>query len=111
MPPTTRRQPSRRREEEQPRRQVAGERGRVFAAVILGFCVLSFIDTFHTLEPYSGRRSLLSSAYLATTSTLLPWAHHYLVDVSDKPNPDGETALFWHIPKSGGTTAKRLYQW
>jgi len=106
MLPTTRSQSRR----EEPRRQVTGERGRVFAAVILGFCVLSFIDTFHTLEPYSGRRSLLSSAYLATTSTLLPWAHHYLADVSDAPDPDGETALFWHIPKSGGTTAKRLYQ-
>lgn len=108
MLPTTRSQSRR----EEPRRQVAGKRGRVFAAVILGFCVLSFIDTFHTLEPYSGdrHRSLLSSAYLATTSTLLPWAHHYLVDVNDAPNPDVETALFWHIPKSGGTTAKRLYQ-
>lgn len=104
MLPTTRNQTT------ESRRQVAGERSRVFAAVILGFCALSVIDTFRTLEPYSGRRSLLSSAYLATTSTLLPWAHHYLVDVSDKPNPDAETALFWHIPKSGGTTAKRLYQ-
>jgi len=28
----------------------------------------------------------------------------------DRPDPTAETALFWHIPKSGGTTAKRLYQ-
>jgi len=28
----------------------------------------------------------------------------------DRPDPKAETALFWHIPKSGGTTAKRLYQ-
>jgi len=28
----------------------------------------------------------------------------------DRPDVKAETALFWHIPKSGGTTAKRLYQ-
>jgi hypothetical protein len=40
----------------------------------------------------------------------VPWAHHNLVDVTEAPDPSRETALFWHIPKSGGTTAKRLYQ-
>jgi len=32
------------------------------------------------------------------------------VDSTTPPDPKDETALFWHIPKSGGTTAKRLYQ-
>jgi hypothetical protein len=60
----------------------------------------------------SSRRSLLSTMYLSSSdhSTLLPWAHHNIVDVSTTPDPTVETALFWHIPKSGGTTAKRLYQ-
>ena len=40
----------------------------------------------------------------------MPWAHHNLVDITTTPNTKLETALFWHIPKSGGTTAKRLYQ-
>jgi hypothetical protein len=31
------------------------------------------------------------------------------VDVREAPSTE-ETALFWHIPKSGGTTVKRLYQ-
>jgi len=52
----------------------------------------------------------LSSLYLSGPSTLLPWAQHHLVDVTARPDPEAETALFWHIPKSGGTTAKRLYQ-
>lgn len=81
----------------EPRRHAAFERSRLVAAVIVGFCVLSVVDNFRTLEPYSGRRSLLSNAYLAAQSTLLPWAHYYLVDVTDRPNPEAETALFWHM--------------
>ena len=92
-------EPRRRRRREQ-QQGGASEKARLFGAVIFGLCALSVIDSFRTLEPYSsssGRRSLLSNAYLAAQSTLLPWAHHYLVDVTDKPNPDGETALFWHM--------------
>jgi hypothetical protein len=48
--------------------------------------------------------------YLSAHSTLMPWAHHNLVDITTTPNTEIETPLFWHIPKSGGTTAKRLYQ-
>mmetsp|Transcript_9698 Transcript_9698/g.21031 ORF Transcript_9698/g.21031 Transcript_9698/m.21031 type:complete len:427 (+) Transcript_9698:297-1577(+) len=41
---------------------------------------------------------------------LPPWAENYLFDITERPIPSKETALFWHIPKSGGTTAKRLYE-
>jgi len=83
---------------------------RICGSVILAFCLLSILENILSTSG-SGRRSLLSELYLGVThSTLMPWAYHHLVDVKDKPNPDAETALFWHIPKSGGTTAKRLYQ-
>lgn len=57
-----------------------------------------------------GRRSLSAFDPYLDSSTLLPWAQHNLVDVNEQPNPEKDTALFWHIPKSGGTTAKRLYE-
>lgn len=40
---------------------------------------------------------------------LAPWAHQFFADVNKKPDASRETALFWHIPKSGGTTVKNLY--
>lgn len=58
-------------------------------------------------------RRLLSSldAYLDSSAAELPlWAHQNLVSVTERPNPSAETVLFWHIPKSGGTTAKRMYE-
>eukprot|EP01082_Thalassiosira_pseudonana_P004792 g4565.t1 g4565 contig15:1299971-1302522(+) len=91
---------------------------RVAVAVILSFCIVSIIDLHKLLSSTAdyngsrseGRRSLLTSLYLEAHSTLLPWAHHHLVDVLETPDFEKETALFWHVPKSGGTTAKRLYQ-
>lgn len=56
------------------------------------------------------RRSLAVLDGQLSHSALPPWAQYNLVDVSQKPDPSSETALFWHIPKSGGTTAKRLYE-
>lgn len=61
----------------------------------------------------NGRRSLAITTninYLKLESTLPPWAHYNLRSVKQSPDPSTETALFWHIPKSGGTTAKQLYQ-
>ncbi|KAL7542548.1 hypothetical protein ACHAWF_007201 [Thalassiosira exigua] len=61
-------------------------------------------------DPSGGRRLLSALHPFLESNTLPPWAQHHLVDVQDKPDPSTETALFWHIPKSGGTTAKRLYE-
>ncbi|KAL7541099.1 hypothetical protein ACHAXR_010620 [Thalassiosira sp. AJA248-18] len=86
---------------------------RLAGAVILALCLLNILDGdmfVRQSNTTGGRRSLLSSLYLAGPSTLLPWAQHHLMDVTERPDPEAETALFWHIPKSGGTTAKRLYQ-
>ena len=48
----------------------------------------------------------------AQTSIIYPWARDLLIPLTDihMPNPEGETAIFWHIPKSGGTTAKNFYK-
>lgn len=56
------------------------------------------------------RRSLSALDSYLGGNALPFWAQHHLVDVTERPNPSTETALFWHIPKSGGTTAKRLYE-
>lgn len=76
---------------------------RVAVAVILSFCIVSIIDLHKLLSSTAdyngsrseGRRSLLTSLYLEAHSTLLPWAHHHLVDVLETPDFEKETALFW----------------
>ena len=45
-----------------------------------------------------------------TSSTIYPWAENHLQPLTTAPNPSTETVLFWHIPKSGGTTAKSIYE-
>lgn len=94
----------------------AREKNRnVIVGLVVALCLLNIIEVDIVVDNAGGgtgggRRSLLSTLYLAGPSTLLPWAQHHLVDVQERPDPVAETALFWHIPKSGGTTAKRLYQ-
>jgi len=71
----------------------------------------SMIFSQHRSSSLPERRRSLSVLDPYVGSNALPsWAQHHLVDVTEKPNPSAETALFWHIPKSGGTTAKRLYE-
>ena len=42
---------------------------------------------------------------------IYPWAEHNLKPITERLNPGNETAsLFWHVPKSGGTTAKAMYE-
>ena len=130
----------------------------LIAGLVMALCILNMIEVDIVVDGPGGgagvgRRSLLSTLYLAGPSTLLPWAQHHLVDVMERPDPVAETALFWReflsffrvahssysscrnvvvdppppiplltispvlllspladIPKSGGTTAKRLYQ-
>mmetsp|Transcript_2022 Transcript_2022/g.4221 ORF Transcript_2022/g.4221 Transcript_2022/m.4221 type:complete len:406 (+) Transcript_2022:25-1242(+) len=77
--------------------------------IILTFCLLTLLNDLVSTSG-TNRRSLLSTLYLgATHSTLLPWSHHQIDDVKTDPKNSNSTAMFWHIPKSGGTTAKRLY--
>jgi len=73
----------------------------VLIAIILGLCLINILDVDISIGRHTnsssgggGRRSLLSSLYLSGPSTLLPWAQHHLVDVTDRPT-ETETALFW----------------
>ena len=86
----------------------------VVAVFIIAASVLLVNQLQHSSTSSSPleRRRLLSSldAYLDSNAELPLWAHQNLVSVTEWPNPSAETALFWHIPKSGGTTAKRMYE-
>jgi hypothetical protein len=82
------------------------------AAILVGFCVaatlLITLDEIPTDDDQSSswievRRSLRAVG-------IYPWAEHNLVPLTEMPDPDNETPLFWHIPKSGGTTAKAMYE-
>jgi len=73
----------------------------ILIAIILGLCLVNILDVDISIGRHTnsssgggGRRSLLSSLYLSGPSTLLPWAQHHLVDVTDRPT-ETETALFW----------------
>ena len=73
----------------------------ILIAIILGLCLINILDVDISIGRHTnsssgggGRRSLLSSLYLSGPSTLLPWAQHHLVDVTDRPT-ETETALFW----------------
>ena len=86
----------------------------VVAVFIIAASVLLVNQLQHSSTSSSPleRRRLLSSldAYLDSNAELPLWAHQNLISVTEWPNPSAETALFWHIPKSGGTTAKRMYE-
>ncbi|KAL7462716.1 hypothetical protein ACHAXS_003089 [Conticribra weissflogii] len=87
---------------------------RISLAILLTLSFLSIlldIDLHLPSSHSSLRRSLQTASklrYLGRShSALLPYAHHNLRRTKLL---DGDaTPLFWHIPKSGGTTAKRLY--
>jgi hypothetical protein len=76
-------------------------------AAILALCIFGILN--FELEPtsYYARRFL--SLDDLDTNGEPAWITTNLIDLHQKPNPSEETPLFWHIPKSGGTTAKRLY--
>jgi len=53
---------------------------------------------------------LLKESPEERTYTLYPWARRLIRPLTTTPEPERETALFWHIPKSGGSTVKQLYK-
>eukprot|EP01082_Thalassiosira_pseudonana_P004240 g3775.t1 g3775 contig13:129259-130714(-) len=74
--------------------------------VISIFSVDNFLQSAESDDRPIGRRFLLVESLI----TMSPWAYRNLVDINESPNASDETAMFWHIPKSGGTTVKRVYQ-
>ncbi|KAL7529109.1 hypothetical protein ACHAWF_002840 [Thalassiosira exigua] len=43
-------------------------------------------------------------------SPIYPWARHHLRPLTSTPGRSREVVFFWHIPKSGGTTVKTIYE-
>ena len=85
----------------------------VYTLIGLAFWTLLELHSVEVYSESSGARRLSTTSnisYLQSSdSTLPPWAHYNLRSVKERPD-SSETHLFWHIPKSGGTTAKQLYQ-
>ena len=79
----------------------ANNANKIIAIGLVVFCFINILDLDILLVNHQGgtgtgrRRSLLSTLYLAGPSTLLPWAHHHLIDVTDRPDPLAKNALFW----------------
>ncbi|KAL7529500.1 hypothetical protein ACHAXR_004756 [Thalassiosira sp. AJA248-18] len=102
---------------------------KAVAAVIVGACLIAsvIIDEPSFLwsdgdggdEAHRLRRTLSSlpsgddgedEHQANATLSMYPWAQTLLRPLSTIPEPSRETVLFWHIPKSGGSTAKTLYR-
>ena len=45
-----------------------------------------------------------------TTPVVYAWARDHLEPMAKTPDPSTETVLLWHVPKSGGSTAKAVYE-
>mmetsp|Transcript_20650 Transcript_20650/g.44827 ORF Transcript_20650/g.44827 Transcript_20650/m.44827 type:complete len:379 (-) Transcript_20650:141-1277(-) len=81
-------------------------------------CIIGYVFNVRSINSFGNtlgnafgaRRFLAGLDPYLDSSLLPPWAQNNLVDVTEFPDPTRETALFWHVPKSGGTTAKRVYE-
>ena len=105
---------------------------RADAAFLVGLCVLATILSLDIISPIDddesfspeGRRSLKGRGRAKRdgrrarkkkpitrelgSEAIYPWAEHNLQPLTVKPDPTNEVPIFWHIPKSGGTTVKNI---
>jgi len=86
------------------------------AAVFVGLCIVATIlFLFDVFSISMNERTLLSSSsdlhrYLKEkVYPAYSWAIDFMKPANAPPLPEEETVLFWHIPKSGGTTAVAIY--
>jgi len=100
------------------------------ALLLFGFCILAFLSSDVLLgrpssdvigrrqlrararrkRPIRGRGSNNRKLTAEPDAGVFPWAESNLKSVGDPPDPANDVALFWHVPKSGGTAAKSLYE-
>lgn len=103
--------------------KISWPKSRAAAAVIIGSCVIAFLFDRPSFLPYTERsqtpflrRELLQGLELSSGQqpgdgpSIYPWAKNLIRPLSVTPEPSRETVLFWHIPKSGGSTAKAIYR-
>eukprot|EP00578_Thalassiosira_sp_NH16_P026747 CAMPEP_0181094344 /NCGR_PEP_ID=MMETSP1071-20121207/9944_1 /TAXON_ID=35127 /ORGANISM="Thalassiosira sp., Strain NH16" /LENGTH=381 /DNA_ID=CAMNT_0023176669 /DNA_START=141 /DNA_END=1286 /DNA_ORIENTATION=+ len=94
------------------------------AAFLIGFCVLATLfslDLFpvgdesfspRSLKVGRAKRNRGKARKKATrelgSEAIYPWAENNLQPLTVNPDPKNEVPLFWHIPKSGGTTVESI---
>mmetsp|Transcript_28988 Transcript_28988/g.61272 ORF Transcript_28988/g.61272 Transcript_28988/m.61272 type:complete len:367 (+) Transcript_28988:35-1135(+) len=97
-------------------------RNRVAAAILAGLIVsMSSYDLIYF--PLQKPPSETGSRHLGLRRSLSIWRSDYrknrsvnpmfqdrIKPLTSTPDPEKETVIFWHIPKSGGTTLKSLYK-
>lgn len=85
---------------------------KMMRAVVLGL-VLSIFNYYNSLSAVVSTDDTMQSRRLlsswAQTHALSDWARYNFRPLSVAPG-EKEIVLFWHIPKSGGTTAKSIYR-
>jgi len=87
----------------------------VVSVALIGVCVIA--STFKLLSlrspskdgPPQLRRSLTWADH-RNRLTINPVVKENIKPVSTEPDPSQETVMYWHIPKSGGTTLKSIYK-
>lgn len=92
------------------------------AATLIGFCVVISITDILPPSPSSPqnlRRFLLEEqpglpsdgvADPPAVAGVFPWARNHLRPVDSVPEPETEVVVFWHVPRSGGTNLKSIYE-
>jgi len=83
----------------------------ILGAAFVGLCVPAVLDLKALKSP---RRILSISQFrnsIGSPTEFLPsWARLGLRTNTETPNCETETAVFWHIPQSGGATVKHVYE-
>ncbi|KAL9188446.1 hypothetical protein ACHAXT_006824 [Thalassiosira profunda] len=85
---------------------------RVTVAAIAWCLLASLFDALRSpsnSEPSIGSRRFLR-LQRADRDLVYSWARKHLRPLAKAPEPTKETILFWHVPKSGGTTVKSVYE-
>lgn len=92
-------------------------RRRTNFVLLLGLCALASLLFFSIESPLrdhssisSGSPALRRHLEAEPSRGVYSWARDHIRPLTVAPEPSRETATFWHIPKSGGTTAKSIYE-
>jgi len=91
-------------------------RTRSVLAILAGFLVVGPTLEFLWSLPYALELSRLRQLLHAEDKpdneelAVYPWARNHLRPLASVPSSTKEAVLFWHVPRSGGTTVKVLYE-
>jgi len=86
------------------------------ATQVVGWCVLSTFIMMILFNPspadpsMSVRRSLIASSADGKGPTVYPWARQHLRPLDTLPDSGKETVVLWTTQRSGGTTARSIYE-